>query len=858
MLSGSYSPDAMSRTLSVECDAIPLLLGEPALVPVKLSGREALNGLFEYELLLKTPDARNALVGPAADVELDDFIGRSLNCRIERCGPMDRLGPGTKDGVREINALVTSAEVWGEEGRHVQYRLTLRPWLYLATLRTDCRIFQDLTVVQILDAVLAAYPYPVDKLLYGPAGGWDERYPPRDFQTQFNESDFEFFSRLCQEWGINYHFVHLEGRHRLVLSDATAERKADGREGLQDVAFHPPGWKAEAEYLYSAVPVHRITSGAYATRDHDYRQPRDTLAVARRDPRPTAHGELEVYQWHAAVAGSHYAQPDADPQDRRGGGRQLGLLRMEALRTHGRRLKARGAMRGMVPGENFNLHGHPRQAANAQYLIIDTTFVLEDVGQDSQPATAAADRRQGWQAHVELIAHPVDEILRPVATQPKPRCTGPQVATVVGPAGHDLWTDALGRIKVQFPWDRLGREDERSSCWVRVCSPWAGNQLGAIQLPRIGQEVLIDFIGGDPDLPICIGRVHNAWNLPPWKLPSQGALSGLRSRELGGARGNRADGPSNHLLFDDTAGKMQAQLKSDHLCSSLSLGAIARVDDNAGRKDARGAGFELRTDGHGVLRAQEGLLLTTEPRSNAEAHAKDLGETAVRLRTGCDLHAGLAKTAREAEAQGPDDQQAVCTELRKQNDAVQGTGPATPGEYPELNQPHLVLASPSGIASTTEGTTHVASFGHNAFSSGLHTSLAAGKSFLASARRAIRMVAYESVIRLVAARDDIDLAALEANLKLFAMLKVTVDAETISIRATRQLEIGGGGSFTTYDDQGVVTRTPGRAEVHASSHARMGPASGGVEVAAPAANHAGCVEAAQRAAIRQLPLIELP
>ncbi len=162
-----------------------------------------------------------------------------------------------------------------------------------------------------------------------------------------------------------------------------------------------------------------------------------------------------------------------------------------------------------------------------------------------------------------------------------------------------------------------------------------------MHIPRIGQEVIVDFIGGDPDLPVCTGRLHNQANLPPWAFPGQSALAGFRSRELTRESGNSAVGRSNHLVLDDTAEKIQAQLKSDHQHSQLSLGHIARIEDNAGRKEPRGEGFELRTDGHGVLRAKDGLLVTTEGRPNAQAHLTDMGETVARLTQGRDLHESL-------------------------------------------------------------------------------------------------------------------------------------------------------------------------------------------------------------------------
>ncbi|MGJ7528436.1 type VI secretion system tip protein TssI/VgrG [Variovorax sp. GB1P17] len=515
-----------SRTLSVRSPAIPLVLGLPALEPVRLSGHEGLDSLFAYELLLKTPDALNLGASGAADFDLDGFIGREIACSIKLDG----------GSARQINALITDAGMWGEEGRHVQYKLTLRPWLHLATLRTDCKIFQNKTVVEILDELLAGYAFPVDKRLF-------ETYPVRDYQTQFNESDFDFFSRLSQEWGISYHFEHSEGKHRLVLCDAMGAYRPQDSAIYREVEYHAPGWKLDAEYIHSFVPSHRLTSGRYATKDYDYTRPRANLSAGHRDPRSTGQSDGEVYQWHHPASGSHYAQPRAgstganNPQEE---GRHLALLRMQALRTHGSRAQASGHLRGMVPGRTFSLAGHPRASANTDYLVLDTHLLIEDVAQDSQNKEAVLDRAQRWRVNVDFTAHPAKEPLRPALTRRKPVCKGPQTALVVGPEGQNLWTDEYGRIKVQFPWDRIGQKNLHSSCWVRVSSPWAGNQLGATHIPRIGQEVIVSFIGGDPDLPLCTGRVHNQANQPPWALPGQSALSGFRSRTLTSEGGNSA------------------------------------------------------------------------------------------------------------------------------------------------------------------------------------------------------------------------------------------------------------------------------------------------------------------------------
>ncbi|MET3915009.1 type VI secretion system secreted protein VgrG [Variovorax sp. OAS795] len=825
-----------SRTLRVESPAIPVVLGRPALEPVRLSGREGLNSLFAYDLFLKTPDDLNLGASGAADWDLDSFIGREISCTIQLDGmgeflpgavgaSVDHLGAGE----RHINALVTGACVWGEEGRHVQYKLTLRPWLHLATLSTDCRIFQNKSAIHILDELLADYAFPVDKRLI-------ETYPSRDYQTQFNESDFAFFSRLTQEWGISYFFEHSAtegasgpGKHRLVLIDNMGAYKHNDSAAYREVQYHAPGWKTDAEYLHSFVPANHLTSGQYASRDYDYTRPKADLTQGRKDPRPTGQADAEVYQWHAGQAGSHYAQPkagSAQANDPQAEGRQLALLRMQALRTHGARAQASGNLRGMVPGCTFRLQKHPRQQANAEYLILDTRLMIEDVAQDSQIREAADGRKQHWKVEVDFTAHPMSEPLRPALTQAKPFTHGPQTALVVGPEGQNLWTDELGRIKVQFPWDRIGQKNQHSTCWLRVASPWAGNQLGGVQLPRIGQEVIVDCIGGDPDLPVCTGRVHNQSNLPPWALPGQSALSGFRSRELTKEGGNSAAGRSNHLILDDTESKIQVQLKSDHQHSQLSLGHITRIEDNAGRKDPRGEGYELRTDGHGVLRAGEGMLISTEPRGNALRHAKDMGETVARLTQGCDQHEDLSTAAKQAEAHEAGDQDEVAKVIKTQTDAIKGQGGSkAEGRFPELAEPHLVLASPAGIETTTAQSTHIASLEHNALTSGGHTSISAGKSLLASAKEAIRLFAFKAGIKLVAANADVDIKALKKNIHLLAKLDITHTANKITITAKEEVQINGGTSYSRWNNAGIEHGTQGLWREHASIHSMVGPKS---------------------------------
>jgi type VI secretion system secreted protein VgrG len=772
---------SVSRALSIESPVIPMVLGRPALEPVHLSGREGVNSLFEYELLLQTPDSLTTGAVDPADWNLASFIGREISCRIE----LDGSGPdGYGAGVREINALITEAALWGAEGRHVQYRLKLRPWLHRAQLDSDYRHFHNKTCVQVIEEVLAAHPFPVDKRLI-------ETYPVRDYRTQANEKGFEFLSRVMQENGISYFFEHSEGKHRLVLIDNMGAYKSSPSAAYHEIDYHAAGWKTDAEYVHRFVPQQRLTPGRYATSDYDYTRPRADLYLTRSDPHATGQADQEMYQYHDAIAGSHYAQPlagTAGANDVLAEGREVTRVRMQALRAPGIDAEASGNLRGMVPGCRFALKEHPSKKANTDYLVLETRLLIEDVGQDSQRKDVVPGRQQQWRVEVDFTAHPMSEQLRPAFDQ-KPRHQGAQTARVVGPEGQNIWTDRLGRIKVQFVWDRVGQNDQNSSCWVRVVMPAAGNQQGSSHIPRIGQEVLITFIGGDPDRPICVGVIPNQDNLPPWRLPDQAALSGFRSRELTPKGGNSAVGRSNHLILDDTDQKIQAQLKSDHQSSSLSLGHITRIDDNEGRKDARGEGFEVRSDGHGAVRASKGLLLTTDARPQAVGGILSRDELIACLEQALMVAKELGEAAVHCKAGTRDTQ--------PQQHLTQAVGALGHGTSPEADakgaapagQPVLALSGAAGIASATPKD-HAQYAGRNIDTVAGHNQqhYAAG-SILQSAGKDIEHFAVGGDIRTIANHGKVIQQAQHNGFEITAEKAITITStkEDIVLRAKNSI-----------------------------------------------------------------------
>ena len=859
----SFAPNLFpgrSATLTASSAALPHFMGQPVLAPTHLCGSEHLCSLFDYTLTLKSPEDLLYSPSMASNFPLQDMNGREISVSIQ----LDGKGPASVGaGSRQLNALITQARYLRPEGRHHVYSLTLRPWLWLATLNQTCRVFQDQSVVQILDAVLGFYPFPVDKRLS------KTDYPSRDYQVQYNESDYDFIARLCEQWGIAWWFEHSNGAHRLVLADGMGAFTANPSAAYASVSFYPPGHKTDEEYVSALRVADSLTPTAWASTDTDYTRERADLQVHAHSDRvlPEASGSSSSNSSSSGSSssvasqrmGEVFAYPADSAQPKAGAGGLSGAgnepldegalfarVRLQALQAPSHRAHGHGNLRGMVTGCSFKLLKHPQEAANIEWLILGTELEIEEIAQESQGSASlqgVSVPAQQWRCAVDFTVQPTALAYRPPLTRRKPLVHGWQRAVVTGPQDQEMWTDAYGRVKVVFPWERDtprhggdpgggsgaggGGADHTSSCWLRVVSPWAGSQYGTTHIPRVGQEVVVGFENGDPDRPLITGRVVNNTHLPPWSLPENQSLSGIRSKELYG-------GQHNHLVLDDTQGEVQAQLSSDHQLSQLNLGKVVRIPDHRGRMDKRGDGFELRTDGHGVVRAKEGLLITTEARAGASGHIKAMAETTARLEAAQHMHAQMAELAKQHQAQEDGQQDEVAKVLQAQNQAIKGDGVADvqAGKFPELAKPHLILASPVGIEATTAGSLHLHSGENVAISTQQSLSLASLGGWFSSLREGWRLFTYNAGMRLIAAVNDIEFKALAGNIDLLAKLDLTETAETIDIAAKTELLVNGGGSYTRFNATGIALGTNGAHTVHRGQHG--GTASKDTPVVMPA------------------------
>ncbi|RWQ01563.1 type VI secretion system tip protein TssI/VgrG [Mesorhizobium sp.] len=454
--------------------------------------------------------------------------------------PLKMLGgavsvEGESDPKRWFSGLVSEFRLTRIEDRLAYYEAVVRPWLWFLGNTTDCRIFQNMSVIEIVEEVFSKYSTAkFEKRLQG-------SYPPREYCVQYDESDLDFVQRLLEHEGILYFFEHDEGKHTLVLADAMSKLKP--APGYEKVPYHfeGQGSRRDVEYITEWIPGSSVRPGAYVHTDYDFEKPGADLMAKSAQPFS-----------HKLAAGENYRQPGAHLDVGRGD--SLAAIRREEIQAVHQRIAAVGTVRGLYSGCTFKLDGFPREDQNQEYLVVSAEYRLFDPGY-----RALADV-ESENFKVILGVAPTALAYRPPRVTTRPIMRGPQTATVVGPSGEEIFTDKYARVKVQFHWDRLGKKDQNSSCFVRVSQTWAGSGWGFIQIPRIGQEVIVDFIEGDPDLPIITGRVYNASQMPPYGLPGSATQSGWKSDS------SKGGGGYNELMFEDKAGSelVNFQAQKDH------------------------------------------------------------------------------------------------------------------------------------------------------------------------------------------------------------------------------------------------------------------------------------------------------
>ncbi len=504
--------EAVTRTQANRVMAISTSLGDNKLLLVEMRGTEAMGRLFEFEL---------DLISEGSLVDFSKILGQNVTIRLNKLD----------DTKRYFNGFISRFSFAGAEHRNAdskiiyRYRATLVPQAWFLTRAANCRIYQEKTVPDIIKDVCAGMT-----LSYQLTG----KYRQWDYCVQYRETDFNFISRLMENEGIHYYFTHDDGKHTMVLCDSNAAHAA--APGYADLHYDEPDLKSGHDaFIWAWEIEHEITSTKYVLKDYNMTTPKTDLLRTKEIEHKHDPGKFEVYDYPGAY-------PTGDD------GVNYSNVRMQEVEAQYVTVSATSSARGIFAGAIFTLQDHPELDAE-DYLVTGASYQMHN----DDFAIALGRRAGGPVFQAELTCIPKTYEFRTPRLTPKPVVQGPQTAVIVGPSGEEIYTDKYGRVKVQFYWDRQGKNDENSSCWIRVSQNWAGKNWGIIFHPRMGQEVIVEFLEGDPDRPIITGRVYNADMMPPYTLPANQTQSTIKTRS---SKGGTTDN-FNEIRFEDKKGSEQ-------------------------------------------------------------------------------------------------------------------------------------------------------------------------------------------------------------------------------------------------------------------------------------------------------------
>ena len=500
--------------------AISTPLGDDVLLLRGFTGSEAISQLFHFDLdLLSENDS----------LKFQDIVGKNVTLRI-----MDVSGA-------EVywNGFISRFSQGQLDGQFTAYRAQMVPWLWFLTRTADCRIFQNMKAPDIIQKIFADLSFQDFELrLYGD-------FVKRDYCAQYRETDFNFVSRLMEQEGIYYFFEHEKNKHILVLANDPAAHQPCPSQETARYQFHGENITYDEDLVNEWRHQEEFRTGAWAHTDYNFETPSTSLAVTLNGKNP-----YEIYDF----PGEHAIRSDGD---------KLARIRLQEQTVPCIVSQGSGGCRHFNSGFLFTLQDHYRSDLNQQYLL---TAVRHVATHDDYGTGSGGGSESTYRNSFECI--PFSTPYRPPRVTPEPFVQGCQTALVVGPAGEEIYTDKYGRVKVQFHWDREGKKDENSSCWIRVSHPWAGKGYGSVSIPRIGQEVIVDFLEGDPDQPIIVGRVYNAEQMPPNGLPKSGMVSGIKTNSTPGGGGY------NEMSMDDTKGKEKITVHAQY-----DMGTTVEHDD---------------------------------------------------------------------------------------------------------------------------------------------------------------------------------------------------------------------------------------------------------------------------------------
>ncbi|KVZ91120.1 type VI secretion system Vgr family protein [Burkholderia ubonensis] len=789
--------------------------GPDVLLPHIVVGVARLGGNFEYAV---------DVVSLRDSLELKSLIAQPVTLWIQQADKtyLPRHG------------YVHTARRLGADGQLTSMQLVFSSWLHFLRFRKDARIFQDQSVEAILETVFQGHPQAVGAYrieVRTPS-------PSRSFCVQY-EDDWNFVHRLMESEGWFYYFEHADDgkSHTLVITDDLYSLKPLERDRVR---FYRADVTRQPEALVQWAGTRVLQSTSYSTRTFDYKNPdarkeKSYPTVANQGDLPQ---QAEVYE---------YTGPYTYQQDDRGD--QLTKLRLEEWESSAKRFYGVGSLPSIDVGRWFTLLDHPEHDRDSvedrKFAVVEATWYIRNNlpvgGSCSYPHSLDARFAEVRDAHeqsasafavkdalgsegfflVEVEAQRQKVPFRSPFDHKKP-VMHLQTATVVGPENEEVYTDSLNRILVRMHWDR--RDGVGATCWVRVAYSDTGGGYGSVHVPRVGEEVTIDWVGGDCDRPIATGRVYNGATQPCWH--SNGILSGFSSKEYGG-------GGYNQLVMDDATGQNRLQLFSSQGSSMLHLGYLIAQNGNV-RGNYLGSGFDLRTDAYGAIRANRGLFITTHPGSGVATQQLEVRQAQQQLAGAHNLLESLsdASTIHQAESLKPgQDALKVFSDATTDNVEHQSSGGRTAGggkgAANAFKLPVLLAASPAGIALSSQQTVHVSADEQVNVVSGQSTHFAAGKSLLASVAERISLFVRNAGMKLIAAKGKVEVQAQSDNIELTAQktVKVLSTTEKVEVAANQGVLLTSGGAYIRIQGGNIEIHAPGKIDIKGAQHALAGPAS---------------------------------
>ncbi|MEX3846295.1 type VI secretion system Vgr family protein [Paraburkholderia sp. BR10882] len=765
------------------------------------------------------------MVSTASDIELKKLIAQPMTLWIQQADK----------SYLPVNGFIHTARRLGGDGSLSSYQLIYASWMHFLRFRSDMRYWQDQTPDAIITDVFNQHPQARGQFQFA----LSKPLPQRSYCRQ-SETDWNFVHRLMEEEGLFGFWRQTEDgkSHTLVVTD---DIYSLDEVSPNPVKFYRAGTGSETDAFTQWSGARSLQSTSYATRTFDYKAP-SSAVNPKGTSLPTMAGQgglpeqTEVYEYTGAYT---YLS-----QDR---GEHLSKIHLEEWESRAKRFFAVGGVRGIDAGRRFKLSGHPEhdldQASQREFAVIEARRYIENNLPVSDQQARFPHSLQGELAQAktgntgEAVSHADGSVGFYLVEVEAQRVTVPyrspfehrkpemhlESAIVVGPSGEEVYTDELNRVKVMFIWDRQNSGDAGASCWVRVAQSDTGGGYGSVHVPRVGEEVLIGYVGGDCDRPTVLHRVYNGSVQPQWH--SNGILSGYRSKEYSGSG-------YNELVLDDATGQNRARLFSSTANSQLHLGYLIDQSGNT-RGSYLGAGFALTTDSYGAVSAAQGMYVTTHPKQ-ANSQQMDVREALQQLISSEGTFEALSQASEQhqAESLGPG-HDALKSFTDATQSSVQGsqsggnTAGGGTGNANALKEPVILIASPSGIALSTQQSVHIASDRQTNLVSGQSTFIASGKSLVASVAEKISLFVQNAGMKLFAAKGKVEVQAHSDNIELTAQktVKVLSATENIEAAAAKEILLTSGGAYIRIKDGNIEIHAPGKIDIKGVQHNFSGPTS---------------------------------